>query len=78
MHTGFWCGDLKERDHYEYLSVDGRKILNWILKKWFGRARSGLIWFLIGKNLLCDYGNESSDYSIKLCNLLIRCVTERV
>ena len=25
--TGFWWGDLKERDHLEGLGVDGRKML---------------------------------------------------
>jgi hypothetical protein len=24
MHTGFWCGSLRERDHFEDLGVDGR------------------------------------------------------
>jgi hypothetical protein len=33
MHTGFWCENLKERDHFEYLRVEGRIILNWLLKK---------------------------------------------
>jgi hypothetical protein len=28
VHTGFWCGDLKERVHFKYLGVDGRIILN--------------------------------------------------
>jgi hypothetical protein len=32
MHTEFWCGRLKERDHLEELEVDGRIILKWILK----------------------------------------------
>jgi len=27
VRTGFWSGDLKERDHLENLTVDGRKIL---------------------------------------------------
>jgi hypothetical protein len=27
MHTGFWRGDLRERDHLEDLNVDGRIIL---------------------------------------------------
>jgi len=31
-HKGFPCGNLNERDHLESLEVDGRIILNWILK----------------------------------------------
>jgi len=31
--TGFWCGDLMERDHFEELEVNGRVILKWIIKK---------------------------------------------
>jgi hypothetical protein len=34
LHTGFWWGDLRERDHWEDLSVDGRIILKWLFKKW--------------------------------------------
>jgi len=33
VHTGFWWGHLKERDHFEALGGDGRIILKWILKK---------------------------------------------
>ena len=47
MRTGFWCGDLKERDHLEDLDVDERIILKGICKKWDG-TRTGLIWFRIG------------------------------
>ena len=31
VHPGFWCGNLKERDHVDDLDVDGRIILEWIL-----------------------------------------------
>ena len=31
--TGFWWGNLRERDHLENLGVDGRVILKWIIKK---------------------------------------------
>jgi hypothetical protein len=31
-YRGRW-GNLKERDHLEYLGVDGRKTLKWILKQ---------------------------------------------
>ena len=36
MHTEFWWGNLKERDHLEDVSVDGMMILKWIFKKWVG------------------------------------------
>jgi len=26
MHTGFWCGDLRERDHLENLGIDGENV----------------------------------------------------
>ena len=32
VHTGFWCGNLKERDHLKDLDLDGRIILKWIFK----------------------------------------------
>jgi len=28
VHTGFWCGHLRERDHLGDLGVDGKIILN--------------------------------------------------
>ena len=48
VHNGFWGGDLRERDHLKDLGVDGRIILNWILKKWDWEAWTGLIWLRIG------------------------------
>jgi hypothetical protein len=33
MRGEFWLGSLKERDYFEYLSVDGRIILKYTLKK---------------------------------------------
>jgi hypothetical protein len=29
-HTGFWRGNLKEREYSEDLSVDGRIIVKWV------------------------------------------------
>jgi len=36
VHTGFWWGDLRERDHLEDLRVDWEIILQLIFKKWDG------------------------------------------
>jgi hypothetical protein len=33
VHTGFWWGNLKERDRLGDTGVDGRIILRWILRK---------------------------------------------
>jgi len=32
VHTGTWCGNFKERDHSEEISVDEKAILKLILK----------------------------------------------
>jgi len=32
IHAGFWWGNLKVTDRMENLDVDGKIILNWILK----------------------------------------------
>ena len=32
MHTGFWRGELRERDHLEDVGVDGTGMFNWVLK----------------------------------------------
>jgi hypothetical protein len=34
VHTEFWWGDLRERNHLEHLGIDGRIILKWIFEKW--------------------------------------------
>jgi len=33
MHSGFWWGNLKERDHLEDLDIGGRIILTLVIKK---------------------------------------------
>jgi hypothetical protein len=32
--TGFWWGNLRERDHWGDLGTDGRIIVRWIFRKW--------------------------------------------
>jgi len=41
VHTGFWWGNLRERDHLENPGVDRRKILRWTFRRWDGLDRSG-------------------------------------
>jgi hypothetical protein len=33
-HTGFWCGNMRERYHLEDSGVDGRIILKFIFNNW--------------------------------------------
>jgi len=33
VYTGFWWGNLRERDHWGDPNVDGRVILSWIFRK---------------------------------------------
>jgi hypothetical protein len=33
VYTGFWWGNLRERDHFKDPGVDGRVVLRWILRK---------------------------------------------
>jgi hypothetical protein len=47
-YTGFWWGNLRERDHVEDPGVEGRIILSWIFRKWDVRAWTGLSWLRIG------------------------------
>jgi hypothetical protein len=45
--TGFWFGNLRERDRWGNPGIDGRIILEWIFKKWDGSVRTGLGWLRI-------------------------------
>ena len=46
--TGFWSGNVRERDHLEDPGIDGRIILRWIITKWDVGVWTGLIWLRIG------------------------------
>ena len=42
--TGFWWGNLRERDHRGDPDVDGRIILRWSFRKWEGVVGTGWSW----------------------------------
>jgi len=46
--TGFWWGNLRERDHWGNPDADGRIILRWIFRKWEGVVGTGWSWLRIG------------------------------
>ena len=46
--TGFWWGNLRERDHWGDPDVDRRIILRWIFRKLEGVVGTGWSWLRIG------------------------------
>ena len=36
VYTGLWWGNPRERYHLEDPTIDGRIILKWIFRKWYG------------------------------------------
>jgi len=60
VYTGFWCGNLRDRDHLEEPDVDGRIILRWMFS---GMWEHGLDRVDKGYGQLadtCKCGNEPS------------------
>jgi len=47
-YTGFWWGNMTERDHMGHPGVDGRIILRWIFRKWDVGMCTGSNWLRIG------------------------------
>jgi hypothetical protein len=50
MHTFFWFENLERRDYLEDLGVDGKMMLEQILRKQGGRVWTGCIWLRIGNS----------------------------
>jgi hypothetical protein len=48
VYTGFWWGNLRERDNLGDAGVDGRIILRWIFRKSVVGAWAGSRWLRIG------------------------------
>ena len=46
VYTGFWWGNLRERDHLKDPGLDGNIILRWIFRKWFG----GMDWIELAQD----------------------------
>jgi hypothetical protein len=47
-YTGFWWGNLKERDHLRDPGVDERRILRWIFRRWDVGPWTGSSWLRVG------------------------------
>jgi hypothetical protein len=48
VYTGFWWGNMRERDHLGDRGVDGRIILTLIFRKWDVGVWTGSIWLRTG------------------------------
>ena len=48
MNTGFWWGNLGERNPLKDPDINGKIILRWIFGKWNRVALVGSIWLRIG------------------------------
>jgi len=51
MTSEYTSGNLKEIYHLVELDPHGRTQLKWVLEKYNGRARTGLIWLRLAANV---------------------------
>jgi hypothetical protein len=47
IHTGFWWGNPKERDHLEQLGIGGKVILKWEGVDWIHVAQDRDKWWVL-------------------------------
>jgi hypothetical protein len=50
MCTGFWWGNLRERDQWGDPGIDRKIILRWIFRKWDVGVWTKLSWLRIGRD----------------------------
>jgi hypothetical protein len=48
VYTGFWCGNLREREHLVDPGLGGREVLRWVFRKWDVEPWAGSMWQRIG------------------------------
>jgi hypothetical protein len=48
VYTGFWWGNLSEREYLEDPDIDGKIILRWIFRKWDVVVWTVSMWLRIG------------------------------
>jgi hypothetical protein len=61
--TGFFWGNLRERDQWADPDVDGTIIIRWIFRKCEGLVGTGWSWLRIGTGgWHLEYGNELSGF----------------
>jgi hypothetical protein len=56
---------VQEGNCLEDLGVDGRIILEWILREWDGWAWSGFIWLRLGQTAVCFENGKKKLRSVK-------------
>ena len=53
-YTGFWWGNLREREHLGDPGLDGKIVLRWIFRKWDVGVWTGSSWLRIGTCECCN------------------------